>query len=195
MDGYYDYSPLVLLQRPLVLTSPLREFTRAVAYRTASLLGLPFHDIDRLIEHQVGREIEQLVLEEGESAYRRTEADCLAKVLQQRPYGVVALADQDGTWRREEESHEQDEHTLVILDFELANLYWRIQTTGRERQASQWHPLYEGMPKSVSDLRPFWSAWQGAQPAAGLRIPADMLSVAQTSQRLQDWVHDSAPAV
>lgn len=195
MEGYYDHSPRVLLQRPLVITSPLREFTRAVAYRTASLLGLPFHDIDRLIEHQVGKEIGQLVLEEGERAYRNQEAECLASVLLQRPSGVIALADQEETWEGTDKSPEPGDYTLVILDFELANLYWRIQKTGREREATEWHPLFEGMPTSIRDIGPFWSAWQSAQPESGLRIPADTLTVAQASQRLQDWIHKSSPDV
>jgi hypothetical protein len=188
MDGYYDHGPLVLVERPVVVTSPLREFTRAVAYRTASLLGLPFHDIDRLVEHQAGKTIEQLVLEEGEGAYRSAEAKCLATALEQRLGGIIALADQDTAWLGTGGSRERSDCILVILDFELPNLYWRIQTTARDRQTSHWHPLFEGMPQSVSDIRPFWSTWRSAQPESGLRLSADTWTVAQTSQWLQDWI-------
>lgn len=194
MDGYYDHAPLVSMELPLVITSPLREFTRAVSYRTASLLGLPFHDVDRLIEHRVGKKIEQVVIEEGESAYREAEAECLAEVLGQRPSGLIALADQDRPLP-EHNGVGPAPFALIILDLELANLYWRIQTTGRERESTQWHPLFEGMPQSVNDLRPFWSTWQGAHSVSGLRIPADSLTVGQTSERLQDWIRESAPAL
>jgi len=188
MDGYYDHSPLVLVERPVVITSPLREFTRAVTYRTASLLGLPFHDIDRLVEHRAGKTIEQLVLEEGEGAYRSAEAGCLATVLDERPTGLIALADQDHLWIGADQAHQPSDWTVVILDFELPNLYWRIQSTARDRETSHWHPLFEGIPESVSDLRPFWSAWRRSQPSSSMRFSADNLTVAQTSQRLQDWI-------
>ena len=190
MDGYYDHGPLVALQRPIAITSPLREFTRAVTYRTASLLGLLFHDIDRLVEHRAGKTIEQLVLEEGEDAYRSTEARCLATVLRERPTGLIALADQDRLWLGAGQAHQLSDCTPVILDFELPNLYWRIQKTARERQTSRWHPLFEGMPQSVSDLRPYWSVWRSAQPDPSIRFSADTLTVAQTSERLLDWIRD-----
>jgi shikimate kinase len=190
MDGYYDHGPLVELRRPLVITSPLRDFTRAVTYRTTSLLGLPFHDIDRLVEHHTGRSIEQLLLEEGEQAYRAAESTCLASALGQRPWGLVGLADQERPLP-ERGGGSSSDFALVVLDFELANLYWRIQATARQRESSRWHPLFEGLPQSIDELRPFWSQWRRAHASPDLQIQADSLSVAEISNRLQSWLQDS----
>ena len=137
MDGYYDHVPLVELRHPLVITSPLRELTRAVTYRVSSLLGLPFHDIDRLIEHRSGRTLEQLLLEEGVVAYRDTEATCLEKVLEQRPSGMIALGDQDRPLPGRHDRAESSRFSVLILDLELAILYWRIQSTARARESTQ----------------------------------------------------------
>ena len=193
MDGYYDHGPLLQLQRPVVITGPWREFTRAVTYRTSSMLGLPFHDIDRLVEHRSGRVLQRLVLEEGVSAYRDAEAVCLEDVLRQRPSGMIALADQDRPLRVGQATGAPSDYSLIILDFELANLYWRIQKATREKEASHWHPLFDGIPHSVDELRPFWSAWRRVQPEAGRRLSTDTLTVAETSDWLQRWLRESTP--
>lgn len=194
MDGYYDHGPLVELRRPVVVTSPLREFTRAVAYRTTSLLGLPFHDIDRLVEHRAGRAIEQLLAEEGESAYRAAETYCFENAVGQRPCGLIALADQNRSLPDRGETGAPPVYALVLLDFELANLYWRIQATARQRDSSQWHPHFAGLPQSVDELRPYWSEWRRAQTSADLHISADSMSVAEVSDQLESWLQDSSRA-
>ncbi len=192
MDGYYDHVPLVELRHPLVITSPLRELTRAVTYRVSSLLGLPFHDIDRLIEHRSGRTLEQLLLEEGVVAYRDTEATCLEKVLEQRPSGMIALGDQDRPLPGRHDRAESSRFSVLILDLELAILYWRIQSTARARESTQWHPLFEGLPQSLDDLRPYWLDWRRSQGDFDQRIAADNLSVKQIGEQMQEWILESA---
>lgn len=56
----------------------------------AARLGLPFRDLDELIEHRTGRTVAALFAESGEAVFRDLEARFLAELLDE-PVGVLAL--------------------------------------------------------------------------------------------------------
>lgn len=58
--------------------------------KLAGALELPFYDLDREIENRAGKPAAAIFAEEGEGAFRRLEAQCLARLAQQGR-GVVAL--------------------------------------------------------------------------------------------------------
>ena len=47
------------------------------------------------------------------------------------------------------------EARLVVLDLDLANCYWRIQSTSLGEK-DFWHPLYAGPVERFEQIRPFY---------------------------------------
>ena len=154
VSDYYEYHPLVTLDRHLVLAGYIAAETRLVGYQLASLTGLRVTDVDRKIEHQAGKSIWQLIWSEGEERYRQLERDALAAVLAERPFGVVSLGDGaliDPANRQLVLSKGR----LVVLDLDLANCYWRLKASPAGK-ADAWHPLYPGELQRFEQLRPFY---------------------------------------
>lgn len=186
-SDYYDYAAQVHLHRPIVLTGYLTEFTRAVSYRASILLGLPYHDIERLIEHDAGADIGRIVHDRGVAAWREMEANCLSRVLSQRPPGLIALGDGgllDPSSLERVESHAK----LVTFDFDLHNIYWRARQLTERSSTAQWHPLFEGSPESPDELRPFFSDRAHAFSDPDLRIDANGLEPAAAGELVMDWL-------
>ena len=117
MSDYYEYTAQVELDRPTVVISYLSDFTRGATYRAAAMLGLPFHDVERAVEHEAGMEIRRLVLEDGEGHYRELETRVLARSLEQKPSGLIALGD-GGLLDEKNEALVEAKGRLVVLDFE-----------------------------------------------------------------------------
>ena len=55
----------------------------------ASRLGLPFYDLDTLIEERSGQTIQEIFAAAGESAFRRLETEILRQIVSEGP-GVIA---------------------------------------------------------------------------------------------------------
>jgi shikimate kinase len=189
MSDYYDYVPQVELEGPIVVAGYLADFTRAATYRAAALLGLPYHDIDRLVEHAAAMEIGQLVLEEGEAAYRKVESRCLLRVLGETPFGLIALGD-GGLLRSDHLIRIEDRGQLIVLDFDLANLFWRVQRLARRSEPARWHPLFAGVPDDLAQIRPYYQERKVAFQKARTRIDANPLSPAEACQALMDHLRD-----
>lgn len=54
-----------------------------VGEKLAAITGRRFYDIDRMIERKAGRAIPQILINEGEEAFRLMETDCLAEAAKQ----------------------------------------------------------------------------------------------------------------
>lgn len=187
VSDYYDYSPQVDLSVPIVVSGYLSDFTRSVTYRAASHLGLAYYDIDRLVEHEAAMEIGQVLLEEGEAAYREVESQCLARVLGETPVGLIALGD-GGLLRSENRTRIEDEGQLIVLDFELANLFWRVQRLARRSETAHWHPLFAGVPDNIAEIKPYYQERKAAFEAAPTRIDANSMGVSQACQALMESI-------
>ena len=187
MSGYYDYTPLVQLDRPVVLSGYLTEFTRAVTYRATALLGLPYHDIERLIEHEAGQDIAKLVFEGGEASYRQVESSCLQRVLRERPSGLIALSD-GGLLDDDNLDRIRNRGRLVLFDFDLPNLYWRAQRLGRRNDSTDWHPLYEGSPSSIDEIRPYFLERKAGFSRPDLRIDSNSLEPPAACEIVMRWI-------
>lgn len=183
MNDYYDYSPQVELSGPIVVSGYLADFTRSVTYRAASLLGLAFHDIDRLVEHEAARDVGRLVLEEGESAYRELESESLKRALRERPPGLIALGD-GSLLNQENRALVESEARLIILDFDLANLFWRVQKLARDLDPAPWHAIFAGVPEDLDQIRPFYQQRQAAFEEAPTKIDANALGKSKASRAL-----------
>jgi len=90
---YYDYGPRVALERPIVLTGFMGAGVSHTGHALSSVLGLPYIELDRRIEHHAGMSLAQLQLSRGERARRDLEATLLVDAVAERPMGVIALGD------------------------------------------------------------------------------------------------------
>lgn len=168
MDGYYDYGPTVALERPVTLVSYVRDETRSIGYRVASLLGLPYYDIDRTIEHETGTSVWNLIWRDGEERYRELERRHVEKALSEKPRGLIALGDGalvDPETRRRVLA----EADLVLLDLDLPNLYWRLKA-GPNASMDFWHPLHAGPLERLEQVRPFYDARRPALEEAPHKV-------------------------
>lgn len=153
MRDYYDPHPLAVLDRHFVVAGYLGAETRRIGYQLAALTGLGVTDLDRKIEHHAGKSIWELIWNDGEARYRQLERRYLARLLAERPCGILTLG--DGTLIDEENrSRVLEAARLVVLDLDLANCYWRIKSTGLGEK-DFWHPLHTGPVERYEQIRPF----------------------------------------
>ncbi len=95
MSGYYEPHPRLHFERPIVLAGQIGCGAAAVAWQIAAQTGLRYVSIDRLIEHEAGRELARLAVEEGlASVVARTDA-VLARVVGEAPFGLIVI---DHAW-------------------------------------------------------------------------------------------------
>lgn len=163
MDGYYDPSPLVVLERPIALAGWIADDTRTVGFRLASLTGLRIADTDRAVEHHAGRSVWRLVAEDGEGAYRAWEERVLPGLLADRPHGLITLGDGVLTSRASRE-RVREQATLVLLEIDAAGCYWRLR--GRPRANPAWHPTRPEPLERIAQMEAFWEErWPGFEDA------------------------------
>jgi shikimate kinase len=173
---YYDYGARVQLGRPAVVTGYLTGFTRGATYRAAAMLGISYRDVDRQVEHVAGSSVPRLLVEGGEGRYRELEARVLEQTLRERPAGVIALGD-GGLLDAGSLDRVQEKADLVVFDFGIGNLLWRVQQMARQPERSPWHTLLRDTPESIADLRPFYQERRAGFDQADVTIVADSLSV------------------
>jgi len=187
MSDYYEYGPQVQLSGPIVVSGYLADFTRSVTYRASAHLGLTYYDIDRLVEHESAMEIGRILLEEGEAAYREVESQCLLRVLGEKPVGLIALGD-GGLLQAENLTPIEDQGQLIVLDLELANLFWRVQRLARRLEPARWHPLFAGVPDDLAEIKSYYQERRVAFDKAQTRIDANALNTSEACQALMDCI-------
>jgi shikimate kinase len=153
MEGYYDYTPTAELHRHLVIAGYLGDETRRIGYQLASLTGLPVTDLDRKIEHHAGKSVWELIWSEGEGRYRELERRYLGRLLDERPWSILTLGD-GALIDAENRRRVSAEADLVVLDLDVANVYWRLKATPAAAQEF-WHPLHAGPLERFEQVRPF----------------------------------------
>lgn len=186
MDGYYDQHPLVFLERHLALAGLVTEDTRRIGHQVACLTGLPYFDLERLMEHEAGMSIWEMISTEGLLYYRDLERRVLARALADRPHGVLVLG--DGTLLHEANRRAvHTETTLVALERDLSNCYWRfLSQQTREPGMPFWHPLFPDPLTSIRQVRPFYQERQPTLQGAAHTIAFAGYTVGDVVRRLLD---------
>lgn len=153
-DDYYSHESQLALDRHVALVGHLVDDTRRVGLMVSSLSGLPLRDVDRLVEHQAGMSLWELVARYGEERYRSLERRELGRALDDMPPGILVLG--DGLLIDEDNLRRVLERTrLVCLDLDLANCYWRLRSRVGD---GLWHPVVRGPLGGIDDLRPYFEA-------------------------------------
>ena len=185
LSNYYEYGPLVLLQRPVALIGFLGVDQHGLGRDLAALSGLPLIEVDRWIEHAAGQSLVSLVQTQGIEALRQLEDRFLAQALTTRPPGIVVLG--DGALIKEANLRQVlDKATLVYLKLSLASTYWKLR-----HQALGPHPLLLQPPESTGELRPLLAERQGGFDQAHVTLDMDEMTpevaLRLLLERLPQW--------
>ncbi|MEC8052874.1 MAG: shikimate kinase [Myxococcota bacterium] len=91
--GYYDPYPALYLDRPKVLVGPLGGGVALTGASASAMLGLPFTDLDRLVEHSFGCDFAAAVRKHGWKRWHEKEYELLKRSIGQSPAGIIALGE------------------------------------------------------------------------------------------------------
>lgn len=144
-----------------------------VGRELAARLGLPFYDLDQMIEERVGQKVAEIFAHSGEGAFRSLETEVLRELLKREP-GVTATG--GGTFARPEN------RTLIRA---AGVSVWLDAPTGLvlERGASGEHrPLWGGPEKARALLEQRLTAYQQAD----LRFDLREWSAEEAGERLAE---------
>ena len=143
--------------RNLVLVGFMGSGKSAVGRRVAQVLGLDFVDLDEVVVAVAGRSIVDIFREDGEPAFRRLEADAVARTAAGRgqvitPGGGAVM--NDDSWRRL-----LDGNLVVRLGASRAALLRRIRRREVARDGSGARPR---QIRPLADVDPAARRWPRA---------------------------------
>jgi shikimate kinase len=132
---------------PIVITGFMGCGKTRVARELAQRLNILMVDLDETITQREGRTPAQIIVNDGEPAFRTIESNVLRSLLRTNVAGVIALG--GGAWIQETNRALIDEHNCltVWLDAPFEVCWDRIETSGDDRPLAktreQAHALYE----------------------------------------------------
>lgn len=138
----------------IVITGFMGSGKTKVAREVARRFNTIMVDLDNEITARVGRSPAQLIVEDGEAAFRAVESETLGEVLQKTEVRVIALG--GGAWIQETNRHLMQQYSCVSvwLDAPFEMCWARIEASqedrplGRSRDEAfalyqQRRPIYE----------------------------------------------------
>lgn len=153
----------------VVLCGPIGSGTTATGRALAARLGLPFHDTDEAIEAATGRPAGEILVVDGEAAFRALErVEALRALAEER--GVVSLG--GGAVLDPDVERALGDHTVVFLDV-------RIADAARRMGLDQSRPLLAVNPRAT------WTAQMNARRPVYERVSTIQVD---TSGRMPDEV-------
>jgi len=156
MQGYYDYAPAALLDRPLAITGFMGSNAEQVAHMLAARTGITYESLERAVEHRAGKSIANLVIHEGECSLRALEEQMLTRALARSPSPILALGHGTLLSPKNREAV-QANATLVYLRAPLGDLFETIK-----RQAAlskvRYYPYATDLTGSPADLEDLFAA-------------------------------------
>ncbi len=119
--------------RPIVITGFMGCGKTRVARELARRLNLAMVDLDESITQRLGRTPAQLIIEDGEAAFRAIESEVLRELLDTRAADVIALG--GGAWIEESNRDLIDQYGClsVWLDAPFEVCWGRIEASGDDR--------------------------------------------------------------
>jgi shikimate kinase len=117
----------------IVITGFMGSGKTRLARELARRLNLEMVDLDDRVTEREGRSPAQLIVEEGEEAFRLIESDVLRELLETEGKCVIALG--GGAWIVDANRQLIDEHDCltVWLDVPFGLCWARIETSGEDR--------------------------------------------------------------
>lgn len=133
----------------IVITGFMGSGKTRLARELARRLNLEMVDLDDRVTEREGRSPAQLIVEEGEEAFRLIESDVLRELLDTDGTCVIALG--GGAWIVDANRQLIDEHDCltVWLDVPFGLCWARIETSGEDRPLGRTRE----QAKALYDLR------------------------------------------
>jgi shikimate kinase/3-dehydroquinate synthase len=131
-----------LSQRPIVCIGFMGAGKSTAAQHAAEALGGRALDVDREIEERLGKPIERIFAEDGESAFRAAEAQITVELLERPGPAVLALG--GGAVEHEAVRAALSSHLVIWLDIPVEAAWARTEGTERPlaRERSRFEQLY-----------------------------------------------------
>lgn len=167
--GYYDYEATHSLRRPLCLVGFMGARVDRLAYNIACMSGLRFASLRETVEHDAGRSIGQLVVEEGEAALRQRESEALERMLADEPAGIIALTD-GSLLSGANVERILEAADLVYIEYSIDELASRVARTLTEKRA-HFFPWIAPEGFSVTQLETLFEMRRAGYERAPHRIP------------------------
>ncbi len=151
MQGYYDNHPSFVPEKPISLIGfPGAEVPR-IARAISMSTGLPLVELDRWIEHESGKSIPQLILEDGGAGIHDVQSELLGRALRTSPSPVIALGH-----RTMERNGDRElilaESTCFYVRRTIFELFQVLRREVEEFPA-RYAEFIMGPPESVQDLK------------------------------------------
>jgi shikimate kinase/3-dehydroquinate synthase len=142
--------------RPAIVFIGFMGAGKSTALAAARAAGLETTEIDELMERELGKPIRRAFEEDGEEAFRASEAEVVGSLLERADGGAIALG--GGSVLSERIRDALGRHTVVLLEIDAAEAWRRIEGTDRplasseadvERLLAERLPLYEERADAV----------------------------------------------
>ena len=151
VQGYYDNHPSFVPERPISLIGfPGAEVPR-VARAISMTTGLPLIELERWIEHESGKSIPQLVLEDGSAGIHDIQTELLKRALRSQPPAVIALGHR-AMERQEDQRLILEQSTCFYVRRTIFELFQVLRHEVEEYPA-RYAEFIMGPPESVQDLK------------------------------------------
>lgn len=164
----------------VALTGFMAAGKTTVGKRLARKLGCAFYDIDDIVAKEHGA-IGDIFAAEGEAAFRRYEHDAIARVLEGRIAGIVALGGGALTY----------EPSLQLLKKRSYRVFIKVspeQVLTRLRRSKRVRPLLGPLP-SLARIRELYTLRMPAYAHADLVVEANDLTTAHIVEHIEQWLH------
>ena len=148
----------------------------AIGRRLATRLGVPFFELDGLVEEAAGLSLADVFRVHGEDYYRRLEADALRRWLAEHDRGVLATG--GGIVGNDDAFRMLREHTTTVWVRARPEDHWNRVVRQGDRRPMADHP------QAMADLRSLLAHREPLYASAALTIDTSHLSVAKVVQSL-----------
>jgi shikimate kinase len=160
----------------LCLAGPPGSGKTTAGLRVSEELGLPFFDLDRLVEEKTGSTVKRIFAESGEVTFRRLEFECLRRAILIRP-SVLAVG--GGCFLNRSALSLALEHTTVITLIASADVL-------ASRCKSGSRPL----AVTERDLESILESRRDHYLSLPNRIETDGLTMAEVAGRIESLLND-----
>ena len=151
--GYYDPYPSHQLEKPLCLVGFMGSEIHMVGYFLSSMTGLPFIELDKWIEHEVGKTVAHLYYERGESEWRQVEKQCLNRALASQPKSIICLG--DGTLIDKESRRICHQKSTLFYLRRPFHLCYKQILSGRKTHPQRYPYFIQAPPQNESEVETY----------------------------------------
>ncbi|MDA0334441.1 MAG: hypothetical protein O2782_04680 [bacterium] len=181
---YYDYTPTVTLARPVACIGHPGCAYREVAYDLAALTGLPLHDFDRRLEHEIGQNLWAYLRTHGSDRLHSLEEALLPGLLNQSPPGLLLLGE-GALHSGPQLARVRAQAALIFFRLPRATCYWALRRQLEERGGALRHPWLPDRLEEPQDLQPFLDGIGPVRAAADHVIDMEGQGVHEVVRALQ----------